>query len=323
MGSAGHADATVTSDGIVVRYRTPAPDLTPYVIDYGFYDSGPSGVLVRTNDYLPGPANVCITFDAGPLRAQIRNRTFSWGNTAMVFGPSSQLMRVHSDGGRMIGFGITPLGWARLFGKHARRVANQIVPLASLWGEVRVTTLYAALERAVDADAAAAVLDDALRFALLPATRDAPVIAALSAAVHDPATHDCLSMADELGIPMPQLRRVAQHYFGFGPKLLLRRTRFVRAALTLMRTEFVADDEPLPFSPYYDQSHFIRDAQQFLGKTARQFSATLTPLMVGMLEGRHARFGTPLQALIASPDTDAPSPAHRPQHRLDAAPSAP
>lgn len=288
--------ATVTSDGVVVRYRAPAPSLAALVIDYGFYDSGPAGSGVRVNDYLPGLANVCLTFDGGPVSARIRNRGHRWTNDAVVFGPSSHLMRVESNGGRLIGFGVTALGWARLFGNQASSVANNVVPLASLWGRERAAAFHAALAAATDEDDAAATLDRMLLAALRPAPRDAAHIEQLSAAVQQLSGAECGDIADTLGISPAQLRRIAKQYAGFGPKLLLRRARFVQAAMTLMQAPSDGADVLLP--NYYDQSHFIRDAQLFLGKTARQFSGSLSPLMAGMLRARHAHFGQPVQSLI-------------------------
>lgn len=288
--------AVVTSDGVTMRFRAPAAALAELVIDYCFYDSGPPHGEVRRNEYLPGPANVSITFDAGPVCARVRNHAHNWSNDAALFGPTSHGIAAESRGGRLIGFGITPLGWARLFGKNAHARANRVVPLASVWGERRTRGLYDALRIAADdEDAAVAVLDWHLADALLPPNRDLPHIGALATIMQDPGIGDCAELEMRTGLPGTQLRRIARHYFGFTPKLLLRRARFIRtmAALTAGGTSEHA------FSTYYDQSHFIRDAHLFLGKTARQFGATITPMMAGMIEGRAARFGAPMQGLIA------------------------
>ena len=164
----------VTSDGVAIRLRAPTPALAELVVDYAFYDSGPDGSRARRNDYMPGLANLVLTFDAGPLRAAIRNHRLSWTDDAVVFGPTSHAFRVDSDGGRLIGIGITPLGWARLFGKHAARVADRVVPLSTLWSADRARRLHAALARAgSDEDAAVRSLDAMLSDALLPEGRDA------------------------------------------------------------------------------------------------------------------------------------------------------
>ncbi len=290
--------AVVTRDGVAMRFRAPAPALAELVIDYCFYDSGPAGSHARVNEYMPGPANLSMTFDAGPVRATMRSHRLEWTNDAVVFGPTSHAFRAESNGGRLIGAGLTALGWARLFGKHADALANRVAPLAHLWGETRARTFYAAMARAgTDEDLAVATLDRHLAAALLAPGRDVEAIRGLTAIVQDPAVEECADAAARLGVPETQLRRIAKHYFGFGPKLLLRRHRFMRALAAVTRTG--PADESV-FTPYYDQSHFIRDAHLFLGRTARQFGHQLTPMMEGMLQGRAARFGAPIQGLIAA-----------------------
>lgn len=289
----------VTRDGVAMRFRAPAPALAELVIDYGFYDSGPAGSRVRLNEYMPGPANLSMTFDAGPVKAAMRSHKLEWTNDAVVFGPTSYAFRAESHGGRLIGVGLTALGWARLFGKHADVHANRVVPLASLWGEARASAFHSALARAgTDEDAAVATLDRALSAALLPPLRDLEAIRTLTAIVQDPSVEDCAAAAARLGVPDTQLRRIAKQYFGFGPKLLMRRNRFMRALAAMTRPD--ADDAAVAFTPYYDQSHFIRDAHLFLGRTARQFGSQLTPMMEGMLQGRADRFGAPIQGLITA-----------------------
>jgi hypothetical protein len=300
--------ATVTSDGIVVRYRAPAADLATLVTDYGFYDSGAANAQRRDNDYLPGLANVCLTFDGGPVHARIRNRALTWTNAAVLFGPTSRAMQVESNGGRLVGFGVTPLGWARLFARPARAYADRVVPLDALLPRDRVAALYRALHAARDEDTAAAALDAAIRALLRPLPRDAATVIALAAAVQDADVVECAQIAERLDLPPTQLRRVAHRHFGFGTKLLLRRTRFLRAAAALM----AGGDAQLALAGYYDHSHFIRDAQQFLGKTARQFAGAQTPLMAAMQRGRAARFGKPLQSQIEPGRDNLPHPLDAP-----------
>lgn len=287
--------AVVTRDGVAMTFRPPAPALAELVIDYAFYDSGPAGSQRRVNEYLPGPANISMTFDAGHLSASVRHHRLAWTNDAVVFGPTSHAFRVESHGGRLVGIGLTALGWSRLFGKNADAAANRILPLAALWDEARAYRLHAAVAAAgTDEDAVAATLDAHLAAALLPETRDTSAIRGLTAIVQEAEVEECAEAAARLGLGETQLRRIAKHYFGFGPKLLLRRHRFMRAMADLRGGGGGG------FTTYYDQSHFIRDAHLFLGRTARQFGLALTPMMEGMLAGRTASFGAPAQGLIAA-----------------------
>ena len=144
-----------------------------------------------------------------------------------------------------------------------------------------------------------AVLNDFVAGALRPSSPDEEVIARLIEALLDPALDDVALLAERIGERPDALRRVANRYFGFPVKLLLRRNRFVRALMAMDRSDVPAIDFPAVAPGYHDRSHFIRDAQLFLGMTGRQFLRDITPLMEAMRRGRRARFGQPLQGLIA------------------------
>jgi hypothetical protein len=54
-------------------------------------------------------------------------------------------------------------------------------------------------------------------------------------------------------------------------------------------------------SSYYDSSHFLRDANTFLGTTPRRFMAQGTTFMIASLIARAAAIGPATQALHARP----------------------
>lgn len=292
------APGVAISDGVVTRSHPPAPDLARYFFDYVIHDSGPANARVLRNRYLPGPANICLTFDAGPLNARIRNFTAQWDNASMVVGPTSHMFEVESNGGRLIGAGVTPAGWARLFGVAADRLANRIVPLGELIGAERDAALRDALSMAPDDRAIVAVMDAHLRMALAPAGEDEPAILALQATLLDAQDDDVAMLGEHLGLTPDKLRRVACRYFGFNPKLLLRRHRLVRALMALSERPRGATDGVMTDLGYHDRSHFIRDAKLFLGVTGRQFLRDITPLMDNLRRSRAARYGQPLQGLL-------------------------
>ena len=94
------------------------------------------------------------------------------------------------------------------------------------------------------------------------------------------------------------MRRIAIYAFGMAPKLLLRRARFLRSFVSLLRS-----GEPMAYdlidSSYYDSSHFLRDANTFLGTTPRRFMARGTTFMKTSLVARAAAIGPATQALHA------------------------
>ncbi|UVO52027.1 helix-turn-helix domain-containing protein [Sphingomonas sp. SUN019] len=297
MKAIDHVDAP-DDRPVRARFHTPARDLAQFVIDYAIYDSGPAGSFPRSNIYAPGPANIALTFNAGPVRARIRHWRHEWTDGSVLFGPTSHPIHVESNGGRLIGFGLTPLGWSRLIPHSADKLANRVTPLSGVIGAFAERRLHTTLAAADDDAAIVATLDMSLRRWLLPPGEDEAVIRALSDALLDPAVGDVARIVDRLDISPRQVRRVASRYFGFAPKLLLRRIRFMRALMAMAETDPATIDFGSVAPGYHDKSHFIRDAQLFLDMTGRRFLRDITPLMETMRQGRRARFGQPLQGLM-------------------------
>lgn len=276
-----------SEDGVLLRLRAPAADLAGSVGCYAVYDARSCAAAGCANEYLPGAAALCFAFGDAPISVGIRNRTAEWSDDAVLLGPTSHVVRVVDNNQRLIAVRIRASGWSRLFAISASQCANRAVPLSQLWDKGFVARLHAALAAAHDADAAAATLDAALRERIAPPGRNDHLVSALATAFGDPACTDCGMIAASLELSLPQLRRLSQRHFGFGPKLMLRRTRFLRTTLAWLDAGALASGPTaLEGSPYYDQSHFIRDARQFLGRTARQFAATMTPVMAASLEAR-------------------------------------
>ena len=80
------------------------------------------------------------------------------------------------------------------------------------------------------------------------------------------------------------------------PKLVIRRTRLLRAVQDLLLSQkprMNVDNVP----GYFDASHFLRDAIDFLGTTPRQFINEETILLRAGLSMREAVTGHPIHAL--------------------------
>ncbi|CCN47567.1 putative Transcriptional regulator, AraC family [Vibrio nigripulchritudo MADA3029] len=85
------------------------------------------------------------------------------------------------------------------------------------------------------------------------------------------ATAGSMALSDvhcqELGISSRQLRRVVRHHLGVSPREFQQVMRFQHAIKQLENTP----EENAWADFYYDQSHFIRDCQRFMGMTYLQF----------------------------------------------------
>ena len=107
------------------------------------------------------------------------------------------------------------------------------------------------------------------------------------------------ALGKRLGVGDRSLERLCGRYFGFPPKLLLRRQRFLRSLAQFMldprRTWSKALD-----GQYYDQAQFVRDFRSFMGMTPSEYADTPHPILEKIMAQRMADQG-------AAPQTDLPT----------------
>lgn len=291
-------------EGMSIRYDQPAAAIADYITGYHVYASKGPAATGQVEWFLPGTANIRVALDAGPIAVRIARRTFGPLPPATLFGPTSSAMRTTTNGGTMIGIGISALGWARLFRAPAGRYRNQIVALDTVLGEERARALTAILAGSDRAGEVKPLLDTFFAGLLGPVHPDEPVVRRLMALIVDDETHDLATAARLLNVEPHRLRRLSVRHFGFPPKMLLVRARFLRSFLGMFRTGDHADYSTIAAS-YFDTSHFLRDANTFLGMTPRRFMAMATPFLDASVRTRAAVLGAATQALH---DIDAPRP---------------
>ena len=283
--------------GMAIRYDRPAAALADYITGYHVYrSSDPPGGEGQVDWFLPATANVRIAIDAGPIAVSIGRRTYDPLPAASLFGPTSQALKATTHGGVMIGFGISALGWGRLTRRPADDFRNRIVPLEDVLGRGFTNRLVAALQAATDDAAVAPILDALLIERLGPPHRDAALVRHLMEILASDGPADMASAAARLDIPTHALRRLSVRHFGFPPKMLLMRARFLRSLVRLMSTGEAANYALIDDS-YFDASHFLRDSGTFLGMTPRRFMALTKPFLEASLRARDAVLGSPTQVL--------------------------
>ena len=92
------------------------------------------------------------------------------------------------------------------------------------------------------------------------------------------------------------VERACHRAFGFSPKLLLRRQRFMRSLSDFMLDPTLKWIGAID-SHYHDQAQFVRDFRQFIGMSPRQYAALPKPL-IGAVMRERARFaGSAVQTL--------------------------
>ena len=218
------------------------------------------------------------------------------GSSPIVFGPMSRAYRVEIEppaAGWVLG--LQPLGWAWLFSIPAAALADRAGPLESMLESATAARIFDALLAPTDESRIAAL--NAVFLDRL-ARRRSPEGSLPHAheALADPVVGTTDAFARRLGLSARQAARLSSDAFGFPPKLLLRRQRFLRTLLAMKSH----DDQPwanLLDPAYCDQPHFVRDFRYFMGCSPSAYFAEPRRLLRASVEARAAALGAPMQGL--------------------------
>lgn len=215
----------------------------------------------------------------------------------LVFGPSNCAARITGPkNGLVLGFGLLPLGLARLLGAPAARLANRYEPLDNFWGDA-ATQLGDALGETRDPDEWARILDAALLARLAEAPPGHPLTAVAHRVLAEGAIDTVGHFAEQLGVSQRTLERLCGPVFGFGPKALLRRQRFLRTLDTVQKAPPGADLSDHLGVQYFDQSHFVREFKAFMGMTPRDYLKLPRIIMQRAAIERERLIGDTMQVL--------------------------
>ena len=286
----------VPAPAATVSVHRPAAALEPYVTFYYFV-----ATARPISDFLyPEWGNVRFVL-AGEWQASIDGGFDRLPGQAMLFGPTDRRTRVTATAGRMIGFGLTPIGWNRLIGGDSSRLANGVRPLDDALG-VATDALIADLA-ADGIDEAATVRSWNTILTALVALRPLgnPRVLAVDHALRSTPA-DVGAFAALLGLSDRSLHRLCLETFGFAPKRLLRRQRFLRT-LGRVRAAVGAPVTPSLGADYYDLPQFYRDFRDFMGMSARDYFAAPRELM-GPAAGAQQAAGVTLSFALAPPPAD-------------------
>jgi AraC-like DNA-binding protein len=279
-----------------VRIFLPDPRLEAFVTFYYFVEA-----FEPLTDFLyPEWGNVRFSL-SGEWRVVNDSRDPPDPGNRTLFGPTDRCGQISATRGATAGFGLTPLGWDRLIGSDASLMANRV---REIGGELGVDVVALQAELIADQEDTTSSVDrfNSVLLGLLAARapNHALVLAADRVLRDRPA--DVEAFARLIGVPPRTLHRLCLRAFGFPPKRLLRRQRFLE---TLGRIR-VASDRPfgaLLEDDYYDQSHFNRDFRDFMGMTARQYARTPRALMQAAAAAQ-VEMGITLSFKLPSPPTE-------------------
>ena len=283
-----------------IRFYKPAEPLQPYLSAYYFMDldgGDPVDDLMH-----PEWGNIRFTLSGYWTFTSARSSLDSRQSGARLYGPTSHTTRVHGEPPtRTAGVGILPLGWAHLIGVPADHYADRIVPLAELFDTAPL--LLQQLREAADDRALCAVFDDFFLRQHAERPEPAAFLRRAHALLLDPAIATAEEFAAGIGLSSRHVARLSLEMFGFAPKLLLQRQRFLRT-LHVLRTRL---DEPwakLLDAAYSDQSHFVRDFHRFMGMSPTAYFRRSHPVLDPAALLRMREIGESLQGLhpVASPE---------------------
>lgn len=277
-----------------VRFAVPAERLRPFLSTY--WEMAISGDGFVDDLMHPEWANIRLPLDGQWLFGPTRE-TLVKVRHAIIHGPTSRPTFVRGHAGRAFGIGVLPTGWNRFWRARASDYADRFAPLETVMG-TDASIREAELRAAPDFEARVKVAD-AFMLGLLDTTKAAnndAQVQALFQVLIDPASATVEQITSTLGLPQSRLARLSRRDFGFPPKLLLRRQRFLRMLGTLHARPY--DEWPDFLDPQYvDQSHMIRDFQRFLGMAPSHYFALSRPILEAATKGRAELFGQPLQGL--------------------------
>lgn len=278
-----------------MRYWRPAPELASLVSGYHLYALGPLGGE-RQRDVFQ-PAWPSLRFTSGDGNWCVRQPGERWRavGSRSLFGPSSRVTWSESGAGLTVGIGLRPRGWARFARTPASDWADRVGSPDGAFS-FEVDALEEELTK-VETDSALPALFDAFLSAHAEPGRERDaIVGAVDAALLDPEVSTVRQLAHNVGISTRSLERLSLRAFGFTPKLLMRRARFLRS-LHAVADAPVAERATAIDPGYTDYSHFVRDAQSFLGMSPQAFLKLDTPLLKQSLALRRTVLGAPAQAL--------------------------
>ena len=288
----------VTADRVTVRFFMPSPALAPYVSTYYLTEVAlPDGEFVEDRLHPEwanlrfGRTNVALAaVGTEPLRPAPR---------FIATGPTSYSGHFFAGRARIWGIGLLPLGWARLVDGSAAAYADRFCdgeddPAFAGFAPLidRIFTAQA------DPLAEAGRIDDFLCGLLeqCPVRADEARVHAAHAALLDERLATVADYADRLGMSSRSLERLSARAFGFAPKLLLRRQRFLRSLAQFMLDPSLSWIRTLDWH-YVDQAHFVRDFKRFMCMSPSSYAALDHPVLRAAAQARMAAAGEAVQAL--------------------------
>jgi len=215
-------------------------------------------------------------------------------------GPTSKAIQFGVTRSRVWGLGLQPAGWSKFIDVPANELSDRTVNGAAHDAFALFTPVHDIVQGGGgDGDRIARGINDFLmRHAARPVPQEAQILACQEA-LRDPDIANVADLGERLGMNRRSLERLCGRYFGFPPKLLLRRQRFLRSLAQFMLEPVESWSAALD-GQYYDQAQFVRDFRSFMGVTPSEYADQPHPILEKIMAQRMADQG-------AAPETDLPT----------------
>lgn len=268
------------------RNYKPSERLAPYVRDFYIFQAPlPNDHVIE--DFLLAETAFVRCLIKGDWRGGDAPDALSRAGYALFSGANNRPYKVRLTGGLdNVGIAFRPGGWRALFTQPHSDFANDMLPLRDLWGSL-ADTLFHESARASDDAQKIAVVEEVLmrRLEHVGVHEFDEAMAQFERFSRQDSTIRIDDAAAQIGLSVRQMERRCKHTFGFTPKAVLRRSRFLDMAAA-MRGFSSPDEQTLAELRYFDDSHLNKEFKQFADMTPGQFKEAITPLQTAGLKFR-------------------------------------
>ncbi|MEM8725467.1 MAG: helix-turn-helix domain-containing protein [Pseudomonadota bacterium] len=287
----------VGGPAVKIRFALPSEELRPFVTTYYRTEVQCSENEPWLEDYLhPEWPNLRFLAE-GFSEAAIGPAPLQPTPAFSVSGPTSFATRFRVGSGSSWGIGLMPLGWATFFDAWAGDYADQAVDGSSDPAFAAFHPLARSLAaNSGDANTELELIENHMAGLIGKAAKHADQIAAINTALVDPDIATVADLAGRVDMNVRSLERLAKRAFGFTPKLLLRRQRFLRSLAQFMLDPSLNWLSTLDHH-YHDQAHFVRDFKRFMGMAPSAYAKLEKPLLIAAAQARMEIVGEAVQGL--------------------------
>lgn len=278
------------SFSIDVRFFRLPEELTPYFTALYLFEIDCAEGRQVEDCLHPEWAAMRFTTKGRPPFARVGKGELEACARFVVSGPTSHSIRFGLQHSRIWGLGLQPTGFAKYIAASASNSANRIVDGVGSEFERFAPIGKIASQCGDDCDLAAEKIGDFLLS--LDGTNSAHEANVLTcqSGLRDRDISTVDDLADHVGLSRRSIERLCVRFFGFPPKLLLRRQRFLRSLAQFMISPGGGWSNALD-DQYYDQAHFVRDFKSFMGMTPSEYAELDHPILDRIMAQRMADHG--------------------------------